>query len=135
MAHKSAPMTRFESQVYSTVSQLSPPSYRQIKVQAQSRFIFLSSHLIFDSELTFLHPTGIEHISSSGFSIYSKHTLTGLKLMVVVSTGFPSRAAQDILTIIYANYTDFVLKDPFYALDMPIRCSLFDKAVRQILAV
>ena len=27
---------------------------------------------------------------------------------------------------LYNLYTDFVLKNPFYELDMPIRCELFD---------
>ena len=74
-------------------------------------------------------------ISTSSFSIYSKQTLTGLKLIIVVIPTFPKHAAQDLLAVVYANYSDYVLKNPFYALDMPIRCSLFDKAVRQILAI
>ena len=61
--------------------------------------------------------------------------MTGLKLIVVVTPSFPESAAGELLNVVYASYTDFVLKDPFYALDMPIRCSLFDKAVKQILAI
>ena len=87
------------------------------------------------SELSFLHSKGIEVVTTSRFSMYSKQTLTGLKLMIIVSPTFPSRAANDLLQLIYSNYSDFVLKNPFYALDMPIRCSLFDKAVKQILAI
>jgi hypothetical protein len=61
--------------------------------------------------------------------------LTGLKLLLVTTPSFPNGYASDILTIIHSSYTDFVLKDPFYAVDMPIRCGLFDKAVHQILAI
>lgn len=85
--------------------------------------------------MAFLNPTGIDHIATSAFSIFSRETLTGLKLVVVVHPTFPVRAAQEILLIVYSHYSDFVLKDPFYATDMPIRCSLFDKAVRQVLQV
>jgi hypothetical protein len=87
------------------------------------------------SELSFLNPSGIEQITSSNLSLYAKETLTGLKLVVVVHPDFPPDAARGILAIAYTNYADFVLKDPFYATDMPIRCTLFDKAIRQILQV
>ena len=29
-------------------------------------------------------------------------------------------------TRVYSLYADYVLKNPFYELDMPIRCELFD---------
>ena len=61
--------------------------------------------------------------------------MTGLKLLLITAPSFTAAYAQDILTVIYSSYTDYVLKDPFYAIDMPIRCSLFDKAVHQILAI
>ena len=28
---------------------------------------------------------------------------------------------------VYSLYSDYVLKNPFYELDMPIRCELFDQ--------
>lgn len=31
-----------------------------------------------------------------------------------------------LLRRIYELYADYVLKNPFYSLDMPIRCELFD---------
>ena len=33
----------------------------------------------------------------------------------------------------YMLYTDFVLKNPFYTLDMPIRVELFDTALRELI--
>jgi len=83
----------------------------------------------------FIHPKGINRITTSSFSIQIKDTLTGLKLVLLVPPGFPDSSADELLNIIYTSYSDYVLKDPFYALDMPIRCSLFDKAVKQILAI
>lgn len=31
-----------------------------------------------------------------------------------------------LLKLIYELYTDYVLKNPFYEMEMPIRCELFD---------
>ncbi len=39
-----------------------------------------------------------------------------------------------VLREIYALYTDCALKDPFYELDMPIRCDLFTQAVDALMA-
>lgn len=39
-----------------------------------------------------------------------------------------------VLREIYALYTDCALKDPFYELDMPIRCELFTQAVDALMA-
>lgn len=33
---------------------------------------------------------------------------------------------EALLKVIYELYTDFVLKNPFYEMEMPIRCELFD---------
>ncbi|MQL92503.1 hypothetical protein Taro_025128 [Colocasia esculenta] len=33
---------------------------------------------------------------------------------------------EALLKVIYELYTDYVLKNPFYELEMPIRCELFD---------
>lgn len=39
----------------------------------------------------------------------------------------PTQLGMDaLLRRIYELYSDYVLKNPFYSLDMPIRCSLFD---------
>lgn len=36
---------------------------------------------------------------------------------------------DSVLREIYISYTDCALKDPFYELEMPIRCELFTNAV------
>lgn len=33
---------------------------------------------------------------------------------------------EALLKVIYELYTDYVLKNPFYEMEMPIRCELFD---------
>lgn len=86
-------------------------------------------------DLAFLMPSGIQQLTTSSFTIYSKKTLTGIEMTLLTDPSFSERSAQDILALVYSSYTDLVLKDPFYAMDMPIRCSLFDRAIRQILAI
>jgi hypothetical protein len=38
-----------------------------------------------------------------------------------------------VLRKIYELYSDFVLKNPFYALEMPIRCDLFLENLKVLL--
>lgn len=38
-----------------------------------------------------------------------------------------------VLKEIYVLYTDCALKDPFYELEMPIRCELFTQAVDNLI--
>jgi hypothetical protein len=80
-----------------------------------------------------LTPTGIDQLITTDFALFSKQTMTGLKLLLLAHPSFPAKAAQETLAKVYANYSDYVLKDPFYVMDMPIRCSLFDKALRQFI--
>lgn len=38
-----------------------------------------------------------------------------------------------LLNRIYELYADYVLKNPFYSLEMPIRCELFDQNLQLLL--
>ena len=40
---------------------------------------------------------------------------------------------ETLLKAIYELYTDFVLKNPFYEMEMPIRCELFDLNLAQVI--
>lgn len=40
---------------------------------------------------------------------------------------------ETLLKVIYELYTDFVLKNPFYEMEMPIRCELFDLNLAQVI--
>ncbi|KAH0468766.1 hypothetical protein IEQ34_001998 [Dendrobium chrysotoxum] len=48
----------------------------------------------------------------------------GSKFFVVCEPG--AQHMEGLLKVIYELYTDFVLKNPFYEMEMPIRCELFD---------
>lgn len=58
-------------------------------------------------------------------------SFTGVKFMVVsecVQIG-----VEQLLRKIYELYADYVLKNPFYSLEMPIRCELFDVNLQSLL--
>ncbi|KAK9943879.1 hypothetical protein M0R45_009471 [Rubus argutus] len=50
--------------------------------------------------------------------------IQGTKFFVVSEPG--KQRMEGLLKHIYELYTDFVLKNPFYEMEMPIRCELFD---------
>lgn len=50
--------------------------------------------------------------------------LAGTKFFVVCEPG--TQHMELLLKHIYELYTDYVLKNPFYEMEMPIRCELFD---------
>lgn len=47
--------------------------------------------------------------------------------MLTAEPGTPDM--DQVLKEIYVLYADCALKDPFYEMDMPIRCELFTQAV------
>ena len=61
----------------------------------------------------------------------SLQTRTGVKFVVTAEPGTPD--LELILNEIYVLYADCALKDPFYELEMPIRCELFTRAVDQLI--
>lgn len=46
----------------------------------------------------------------------------------------PTQIGMDVLLKrIYELYADYALKNPFYSLEMPIRCELFDTSLQNLL--
>mmetsp|Transcript_63162 Transcript_63162/g.181690 ORF Transcript_63162/g.181690 Transcript_63162/m.181690 type:complete len:154 (-) Transcript_63162:58-519(-) len=74
---------------------------------------------------------GIEEIQAAGVLLRSYHTRTGIKFVI---TALPTTSVDldYALREIYTLYTDYALKDPFYELDMPIKCELFMNGVDQL---
>ena len=57
---------------------------------------------------------------------------TGTKFFI---TAEPSTADLDaVLQRIYELFTDVVLKNPFYELEMPVRCALFDTELERLIS-
>ncbi|XP_026193596.1 trafficking protein particle complex subunit 4 [Cyclospora cayetanensis] len=83
-------------------------------------------------ELSFIQPKGICIIEAFGFKVQCLETLTGLRFVLVAETGVSSQLIENCLRQAYAAYTDFGLKNPFYDLDMPLRCQLFEEEIDKI---
>lgn len=75
--------------------------------------------------------SGIEVLETDSFRLNCFQTLTGVKFMVITD---PAQvAAEALLRKMYELYSDYALKNPFYSLEMPIRCELFDINVQALL--
>lgn len=102
--------------------------------------------------------TGLQSIETDLFNLYVFQTLSGIKFILITSpnpvvhqlqplgdnpgASGPSRGeltrqynvANDFFKQVYVIYGDYVMKDPFYSLDMPIKSVLFDGKVRELVA-
>ena len=76
--------------------------------------------------------SGIKVVETAAFRLECFSTPTGLKFVVVTEPG--SGGMEILLRRLYELYADFALKNPFYSLDMPIRCAKFDTAIEALLA-
>jgi hypothetical protein len=74
---------------------------------------------------------GIEEIVAGAMHLQCLQTRTGIKFVVTAERGTPDMDAA--LREIYILYTECVIKDPFYELDMPIRADLFTQAVTTLI--
>ncbi|XP_027849632.1 trafficking protein particle complex subunit 4 [Aphis gossypii] len=75
--------------------------------------------------------SGIETLEADTFKLQCFQTLTGVKFMVIAD---PTHVGlEQLLKKIYEIYADFALKNPFYSLEMPIRCELFDTNLQALL--
>jgi hypothetical protein len=71
--------------------------------------------------------SGLEVLETSHFRLYCNQTLTGTKFLLLTEPIQPN--VDTIMKRIYELYADFVMKNPFYTVDMPIRCQKFDAAL------
>ncbi|CAN6586984.1 unnamed protein product [Malus baccata var. baccata] len=67
---------------------------------------------------------GIELLQADTFDLHCFQSLTGTKFFVVCEPG--TQHMEGLLKHVYELYTDYVLKNPFYEMEMPIRCELFE---------
>ncbi|KAL2159283.1 hypothetical protein VTH06DRAFT_2718 [Thermothelomyces fergusii] len=70
-------------------------------------------------------PSGLEVLETENFRMQCFATLTGTKFLLFTDT----TQANVELTMrrVYDMYADYVMKNPFYQLEMPVRCDLFDR--------
>lgn len=72
---------------------------------------------------------GLRSISTDKFNIYVNQTVTGLKIIILTSKDVAEEKTAVLENQIYGYYADYVLKNPFYRLDMPIRLQSFEESV------
>lgn len=70
-------------------------------------------------------PSGIEVLETENFRLQCFQTLTGTKFLLFTEPQQPN--VDKIVGKVYELYGDFVMKNPFYQLEMPIRCEAFDR--------
>ncbi|KAJ3160451.1 hypothetical protein HDU86_000785 [Geranomyces michiganensis] len=74
--------------------------------------------------------SGMELLETDTFKIFCFQTLTGVKFLLITD---PSQPNADATTRkVYELYADFVMKNPFYNPEMPIRIDLFDSNVQKL---
>ncbi|TQS35621.1 hypothetical protein Golomagni_03959 [Golovinomyces magnicellulatus] len=70
-------------------------------------------------------PSGLEVLESEHFRMQCFNTLTGTKFLLFTDPLQPN--VDNIISKIYELYVDYVMKNPFYQLDMPIRCEGWER--------
>ncbi|PHH90981.1 hypothetical protein CDD83_2051 [Cordyceps sp. RAO-2017] len=69
--------------------------------------------------------SGIEVLETENFRMQCFNTMTGTKFLLFTDT---TQVNVDLtLRRIYDLYADYVMKNPFYSLEMPVRCDIFDR--------
>lgn len=92
--------------------------------------------------------SGLQNIETSLFDLYIFQSVSGLKFILVTSPAVKDQTqkttapkndqrlqlalANEKFRQLYIIYGDYVMKDPFYLLDMPIKSAFFDAKVRQL---
>ena len=61
------------------------------------------------------------------FRLSCFQTLTGTKFLLFTDPVTPN--VDNIMRGVYERYTDFVMKNPFYQLEMPIRVEAWDRSL------
>lgn len=70
-------------------------------------------------------PSGLEVLESENFRLQCFNTLTGTKFLLFTDNLQPN--VDLTMHKVYDLYSDFVMKNPFYQLEMPIRCEAFER--------
>ncbi|KAG5355669.1 Trafficking protein particle complex subunit 4 [Yarrowia sp. B02] len=68
--------------------------------------------------------SGIQTMETEKYALTCFQTVTGIKFLLI--TDLRQQFVDSVLKRVYQLFADYVMKSPFYQLDMPIRCSLFD---------
>lgn len=69
--------------------------------------------------------SGLSVMETSKHAIYCFQTLSGIKFLLFTDIG--QFQPDSIMNKVYQLFADYVMKNPFYQLDMPIRSEQFDR--------
>ncbi|EPY53554.1 TRAPP complex subunit Trs23 [Schizosaccharomyces cryophilus OY26] len=73
--------------------------------------------------------SGIQCLEASTFNMHILQTRTGVKFVL-----FTDKKNTNVLPHLqkyYELYADYVLKNPFYTLEMPIKCQIFEEQLKR----
>lgn len=73
--------------------------------------------------------TGLRCVKTEKFNMFVHQTVTGVKIIILTSTDVNEYQIANFQITIHKLYSDYVMKNPFYSLDMPIRIKLFDDKI------
>ncbi|KAF2498577.1 synbindin [Lophium mytilinum] len=72
-------------------------------------------------------PSGLEVLETQNFRMQCFQTQTGVKFLLFTEPHQPN--VDTMMRRIYELYADYVMKNPFYTVEMPIRCEKFDRGL------
>ena len=73
--------------------------------------------------------TGIRELETDQYKLYCFQSITGIKFVALTDTRQAN--VDGLLRRSYELYSDYALKNPFYSIDQPIWCPLFQQTVQQ----
>lgn len=141
--------------VHAIASKLQPHDKEDEFTSNSTSFINNTLILTGKSQNPNTNRTGLQSIETDCFNLYVFQSLSGIKFIIVTSPNpvvhnlqpiSPQalstknelnkqfELANDLFKKIYILYSDYVMKDPFYSLDMPIKSALFDSKVVELVA-
>ncbi|KAL2841926.1 Longin-like domain-containing protein [Aspergillus pseudoustus] len=71
--------------------------------------------------------TGLETLETEKFRLTCFQTLTGTKFLLFTDPAMPN--IDGVMKTVYELYADYVMKNPFYQMEMPVRCEGFDRGL------
>lgn len=101
--------------------------YHSISPRLHADILFDSVHAITSkiSPTNETNSSGLEVLESDNFVMRCFQTLTGTKFLVFAEPRQPN--LDVVVRRVYELYSDYVMKNPFYQLEMPIRSEGFDR--------
>jgi hypothetical protein len=86
---------------------------------------FHSMHAISTELAPIAGKGGITALEADTFRLHCLQSITGFKFFVLVDKSHQHIESQ--LAVIHEIFSDYVCKNPFYEMDMPIRCDKWDQ--------